>query len=724
MPWIIAPFFVFVVSYFVLGVIIWGALDYFQVCLTGYGNFLKAFLALIKSHQSFFSIPVQFQVRFLLPSVPAVGAAVGAGVVFFHAEKTQDQPRHLRGRQYLSDPKKAAKALAGELAPGDGLRIHPSLPPLSLTAETLHFFILGGVGSGKTQTLTPWIRAAQARGDKSIIHDVKGDFTSSLPSFILLAPWDRRSAVWAVAADVRSKSDARKFADSIIPDSKSAPMWPAAARQVLTGLCVFLQKTKPLAWGFQDLAREAAQPMARLLQIMRENNPEAIRALEGQNVTTAGILINLMSFLAPIFDLAAAWPKPPAAGKGFSIKKWLAADKTKARTVVLQSDKRFSVLSAGMNKALLSLAADLVASPRLPDSRERKVWFFLDEFPTLGRLDAIETLVAVGRSKGVRVVLVAQDFSQVREEYGQHKAPAWLAMVGTHIVGRSTTETARWLSEEVVGQREIERVQKSETPAARRTNLFDNGISITYSKQVHTEPVLLPSQFQSELGVDQKVGGVKMLWVTGNFALRVLLPFTNLPARRPGAVPADWTSWPAESRLPQVVPEPAPQLTQPLVIRNERDDDEPGEQEPVTPPVPARSAQKQKQQQTTILGPVGPEVFSQVSPAGMGVAADKVRDKAEDILEDKAEDELLDKVKDELVDKPLLEHLDQALGLGGGLEPVTAAIKLLSEVNEAVSVPKQVDVKIIHRPGPGAPRLKKFRLAQPEEQEEQEGLEP
>ncbi len=719
MAWIIAPFLVFGVSYFVLGVIIWAGLDHFQLCLTGYDNFIKAFLALIKSHQSFFSIPWEFHVRFLLPSVPALGAAVGAGFVFFQAKKAEDQPRHIRGRQYLPDPKKAARALAVELAPGDGLRIHPSLPPLSLTAETLHFFILGGVGSGKTQTLTPWIRAAQARGDKLIVHDVKGDFTAALPSFILLAPWDRRSAIWAVAEDVQTKSDARKFADSIIPDSKSAPMWPAAARQVLVGLCVFLQKTKPLAWGFADLAREAAQPMARLLEIMKGNNPEAIRALEAQNVTTAGILINLMSFLAPIFDLAAAWPKPPAAGKGFSIKRWLVTDQTK-RTVVLQSDKRFSILSAGMNKALLSLAADLVASPRLPDSRERKVWFFLDEFPTLGRLDAVETLVAVGRSKGVRVVLVAQDFSQVKEEYGQHRAPAWLAMVGTHIIGRSTTETARWLSEEVVGQREIERVQKSETPAARRSNLFDAGASVTYSKQVHSEPVLLPSQFQSELGVDQKAGGVKMLWVTGNYALRVLVPFTNLPVRRPGAVPADWTSWPAESRLPQAVLETAPQLTQPLAARNERDDDEPGEQEPVTPPVLARSAQKPKQQ-TTTLRPAGPEVFSQVSPAGMGAAADKAKDILEAKVEDAAEDKLLDNVKDELVDKPILEHLDQALGLGGGLEPVTAAIKLLSEVNEAVSVPKQVDVKIIHRPG--APRLKKFRLAQPEEPEEQEGLE-
>lgn len=111
-------------------------------------------------------------------------------------------------------------------------------------------------------------------------------------------------------------------------------------------------------------------------------------------------------------------------------------------------------------------------------------------------------------------------------------------------------------------------------------------------------------------------------------------------------------------------------------------------------------------------------MFSQVSPAGMGVVADKAKDN----LEDKAEDVLLDKVKDELVDKPLLERLDQALGLAGSLEPVTAAIKLLSEVNEAVSVPKQVDVKIIHRPG--APRLKKFRLAQPEVEEDQEGLEP
>jgi type IV secretory pathway TraG/TraD family ATPase VirD4 len=63
---------------------------------------------------------------------------------------------------------------------------------------------------------------------------------------------------------------------------------------------------------------------------------------------------------------------------------------------------------------------------------------FLNEFPQLPPIKQFPTFLELGRSKGVAVVIGAQDTAQIRAVYGQDQAKSWFGMAGTRSLPAST----------------------------------------------------------------------------------------------------------------------------------------------------------------------------------------------------------------------------------------------------------------------------------------------
>ncbi|MBU4569270.1 MAG: type IV secretion system DNA-binding domain-containing protein, partial [Alphaproteobacteria bacterium] len=316
---------------------------------------------------------------------------------------------------------------------GQGLAFPPGIS-LSRDRETRHFLISGGVGSGKTQTIRALILEAMKRGDKMLVLDTKGDMTRDLPGdIVLLAPQDARSAVWHVAADCRTRQDARELASRFIPKSND-PMWSEAAREVFVTCVVSLQAEKPGAWTWADLyARAILEPEA-LLELAQQYHPAASQLLkEPTSKTTMSILTTFKAHLHSIEALAEAWCETN--DKLFPVSHWL--DETMGTLpIVLQRDGRYPQLSTAWISGLIGLLSSYVGSPSFEESNERRVWLFLDEFPQLEQMEDFSALLDLGRSKGVCVVLTAQDTSQIRIRYGRDQTSSWTSMIGTHIVSR------------------------------------------------------------------------------------------------------------------------------------------------------------------------------------------------------------------------------------------------------------------------------------------------
>src|SRR6202040_912473 len=393
---------------------------------------------------------------------------------------------------------------------GTGLELLPGLL-VSRERETRHWLIWGSVGAGKTQTMLHLILAAIARGDGVLVLDVKGDMTAGLPGEpLLIAPQDRRSLVWDVASDCRTKQDARELAARLIPKSDD-PIWSDAARDILVACVAALQATKAERWSWHDLHEAATSDADTLLHFPKAYHRDAVRLLENpESRTTQSVLATFQAHMHVAAALGDAWRDN---GNGrFSVSRWLARP-LPHRPVILQHDPRYPELSHAWIGGLLALLASAVGSPSLKESRERRIWIFADEFPQLPRLSHFSTFLDLGRSKGVIAVIGAQEPSQL------------------------------------IGDQEVERVERSETVVGARA-------STTYAPRRDIRRVVTAAEIATRLG--PRRDGIRVLVLgQGADALELTVPYVSLPERRLGHVPATWVSKASPS---EVAPQKSAQL--------------------------------------------------------------------------------------------------------------------------------------------------------------------
>ena len=429
-----------------------------------------------------------------------------------------------------------ARACASECkVHGRGVELLPSVP-LSRDRETRHFLILGSVGGGKTQSMLHLIIEAISRDDGVLVLDTKGDMMAGLPGQpapLLLAPHDQRSLVWDVASDCRIKQDARELAARFIPPS-SDPMWSQAAQEIFVGCIVHLQVTRGCNWGWADLEAEVTADVETLTEHARSHNPNALRLLDQpDSKTTLSILTTFQTHMRIVTVLAEAWPDS-SAGR-FSIRAWL-HNPTARRPLILQQDPGYPELSRIWIGSMLGLLASAVGSPTLSESRDRRVWLFLDEFPQLPPIKQFPTFLELGRSKGIAVVIGAQDTAQIRAVYGPDQAKSWFGMTGTKVVTRINASEAAEDISRLIGDQEVERRIQSATRSAGR-------VSVTESHQRATRRVITASELASRLG--PTACGVRVLLIgLGDEIYELELPYIKLPSLRAPIMPADWTRTP------------------------------------------------------------------------------------------------------------------------------------------------------------------------------------
>ena len=444
------------------------------------------------------------------------------------APKVVRGPVRLTGRKAYAAIRRTSRREIRQT--GAGIDFPPGLP-MSRDRESRHCLISGSVGSGKTQTIQHMILEAMRWGDKMLILDTKGDMTERLPDEItLIAPQDKRSAVWDISADCVTKQDARELAARFIPKS-SDPMWAEAARELLVACIVSLQRENGAVWTWGDLHARALLGADELKDMALAHHPAAAQMIgDPASKTAMSILTTFKAHIHVLEAMAEAW----SAGdqEKFSAANWL-IDPHATNPVILQRDGRYPQLTNAWIGGLVSLLSSHVCSPAFSESSQRRIWLFLDEFPQLEAMDDLAALLDLGRSKGVCVMLAAQDTSQIRIRYGRDRTNAWLSMIGTHIIGRMNPGEGAEDISRAIGMQEIEREARSKSRSGGNS-------SVNISTEHSLRPVMPPSELSSRLG--RKGRKVRMLVLGfGEDVYEIDLPITILPPQRPANVPADWT---------------------------------------------------------------------------------------------------------------------------------------------------------------------------------------
>ncbi|MDD5343694.1 MAG: type IV secretion system DNA-binding domain-containing protein, partial [Smithella sp.] len=277
--------------------------------------------------------------------------------------------------------------------------------------ETTHFFTIGRPGCGKSQLFYRVIQKVIDRKDKAIIYDFKGDLVAKFYNpdrDILFNPFDKRCVNWNIFNEIESQLDIRSIANSLIPITGNDPYWSNAARDVFAGILTacFMAGRRSNEEVFQCCTMPAHDLAAFLSKY--KGTETAIRHLAQDKASQS--ILSVMGSSTQCFEYLRN------VNGEFSIKKWV-SDPQDRRTVFLTNYSEISDTIRPVLSLLIELAGKRVLS--LADDRQRRFFFFIDEFGTLNNLPTIPVMLTNGRSKGMSVWIALQDMGQIDKIYGK-----------------------------------------------------------------------------------------------------------------------------------------------------------------------------------------------------------------------------------------------------------------------------------------------------------------
>ncbi|HEY6537644.1 MAG TPA: type IV secretory system conjugative DNA transfer family protein [Candidatus Dormibacteraeota bacterium] len=293
-----------------------------------------------------------------------------------------------------------------------------------------HLLVLGPTGSGKSSGLA--IPALLEWPGPAVVTDPKGELVratlahrSSLGPAVIFAPLMEPTSRWNPLTSIVSSEDALRVANFLMgraPDRE--PFWHDLARQLLHGLLVEGASLEVGPGALLELLQIV--PAEALAEEMR--HPVARRlvqgALSGGDRTAMGVVATLVAQLGPYStdQVAAATAESDFDPAGL-------ADGS-LRTLYCVVAPHDAPVLRGLVSALISRAwRSIFSQPPQPPAL-----FLLDEFTQLTNLPELPALAQLGRSQGVRLVLMAQDLGSITATYGTEASGALWSNCRTKIL--------------------------------------------------------------------------------------------------------------------------------------------------------------------------------------------------------------------------------------------------------------------------------------------------
>lgn len=427
-----------------------------------------------------------------LSAIPTGLAYFLVCVVFWLAGRRLDGDDHVRGTYLVSakDLKKwsARKWKAYEKRFGKGFKSGPRytiadipFPPNAVEAQTA---ISGTVGTGKSNAIKELLAGVRANNGRAIIYDRMGalirDFYDPERD-IIINPFDQRSMSWSPFNEAERPEIFTQMAEVLIPDriGASDPFWSQAARLVFD-----YAARKLLSQGRttnKDLREAILNIPTDELAFLLNDSPGK-HVLNSDIAKTAGsIRANLVAelrFLEFLRDDAEA----------FSIRDWIkTADEG---FIFLSGDAERAAATRNIISTLFEIGANALMT--CEESHDPKVWFFMDEVPTLNRMPFLPKSLAEIRQFGGAFVVGYQVYAQLEDTYGDKGAQTIAGNLNNRVVFNTPdADTAERFSKSL-GSEDVEEKRESMTVGAHEAR---DGVG--FSQQRVERRIVTASQIQS-----------------------------------------------------------------------------------------------------------------------------------------------------------------------------------------------------------------------------------
>jgi len=359
--------------------------------------------------------------------------------------------------------------------------------------ETQHCFISGASGTGKTilmrRLYTYYINNNRYVGSKFLIHDVKGDYVQKFynpQSDYIFNLNDSRTFNLNLFNYINTTAELKSIVASIIPQSSKEkdPIWTNSARSILEGIMLYCIKTNQKTnKTVQDLIKLDPETLATKLAKI-EGTEDAVTFL---STGSEGQIGNIYSNFKSRVTYFTSLPADIDTKEELDLKKWL-TDTNNTSTIFLLNDVKNKDLNAIRISVFLNIVIKELLT--LTESKERKIFFMLDEFGSLQKMRSIVDLLALGRSFGARVFIGIQEIQRLYAVYGKELTSTIVNNTSSKIVLRANeAETAEYCAK-LIGE-----VKKKETNLTNTTgaDLNSNREGASFANVTKIEKTLLAS---------------------------------------------------------------------------------------------------------------------------------------------------------------------------------------------------------------------------------------
>jgi len=402
-------------------------------------------------------------------------SGLGLLLFFFYRGYLEKSQKHLSGSKVVPAWRIALRLRLARKAS----QIKLNKLPLVQGTETQHIMITGGTGSGKTNCLHHILKQVQESGKKAIIVDTTGVFTERYfreGKDIILNPSDHRSAQWNPWAEGETQADYASMAESFISTSNldSENYWRLASKTVFSSLLQLFGDKKLTSEIVHAIQHEKLSILCDILE-----GTKAAAHMDKASEKTASSVRSVASTYLECLSCLQDTAVP------FSIREWMKEDTDSWLFLQCSPSERalmrplITVWIASAIKGLLSLPIDL----------KRRIWFSIDELPTLHRIKDLEVLVTEGRKYGGCAILSLQSPAQLESIYGRDISKVIIGNTATKIIFRERDPEIASRISRSFGEREILEVQEGISYGAHETR-----DSVSLSMQNKLKPVISASQ--------------------------------------------------------------------------------------------------------------------------------------------------------------------------------------------------------------------------------------
>jgi type IV secretory pathway TraG/TraD family ATPase VirD4 len=336
--------------------------------------------------------------------------------------------------------------------------------PFPYLEENRSILIIGKAGGGKTQAIFDFLLQILKFNETIIIYDRKPDFWNRFydeNEDYLFYPKDERTLYWNIFDDIKDEDDIDFAVNSIVPINLEAkdPFWDNASRDILKVVFLkVLEFEKPSNKTLIDFLRinsTADELYEELNEIAVNNGINLEYYLQSKN-TTASIMSTFSAHTNKLLRKEFYYTQGD-----FSVTDFIENIDTKNK-----GKKLFLVQTAnesGAYQVYFRLMIDLLMRDikGLLNNPTRRIWTFLDEFQSLGKLKEIEEGLAEGRSKGLAIFLGTQSLAKVEEIYGKLLMRSLFQLLSTKIVLQYDEPDGAKFIAEFFGEQEVLEVNEN-----------------------------------------------------------------------------------------------------------------------------------------------------------------------------------------------------------------------------------------------------------------------